>query len=353
MRPDSCGSRQLRCYPQRVSSRTFRSILLAAGLVLASLLACRPAAPVFEAEYHVFGTQVQVSLAIHDDALAHQAFTELQQLFQNLHQSLHAWEPSELTRLNQAIAAGQSFAASPELIGLIHTSQWLEQATGGRFNPAVGALVSAWGFHTSDYPVTSPPPDKAFLSAWSGSVPSTRSLTIDQGQVSSRDPRVQLDFGAIAKGHAVDRAIELLQGLGIDHAMVNAGGDLRAMGQRHHRPWRVAVQNPVDGDLVTVINLDDGRAVFTSGGQYRYRQTGPGEPRWPHVLNPETGLPATASAAVTVVAESGVVADAWATALFVATRDGDPQLAGLHRVIRIDSDGIVHDSARSSGATDE
>ena len=337
------------CYSSKVLQKAHLRALIPISLLLISLLACRPDASVYQAEYHVFGTQVHVSLAIEDRELADTAFTELQQLFQGLHHQLHAWEPSELTRLNQAIADGNSFSASPEILELISSSQALEDATGGRFNPAVGELVSEWGFHTSDFPVTSPPPGESFLQNWAASVPSTASLEIQENQIDSRDPRVQLDFGAIAKGYAVDRAIEMLQDLGIGNALVNAGGDLRAIGSNHQRPWRVAVQNPVTGELITVIEAEGDSAVFTSGGQHRYRQPDPDEPRWPHVLDPATGYPATASAAVTVVAETGLVADAWATALFVEFQSDDLQNPALHRVIRVDSDGNVLDSARRPG----
>lgn len=324
-------------------SRCSIARLVTTSLLLAGLLACRAEPSVFEAEYHVFGTQVSVSLAMEDEALANRAFTDLQQLFQGLHHQLHAWEPSELTRLNSAIALGQPFSTSDELRTLIQASQALETRTGGRFNAAVGALVSAWGFHTSDYPVVTPAPEKAFLRRWSTSVPSSMSLHADGNPVRSEDVRVQLDFGGLAKGYAVDRAVALLQSLGIEDAMINAGGDLRAVGQRHDRPWRIAVMHPVSHELMTVIEGDGNTAVFTSGGQYRYRETGPGMPRWPHILDPKSGYPADGSAAVTVVAEDGMTADAWATALFVELLPGDRQQAGLQRVIQVRTDGEVVD----------
>jgi thiamine biosynthesis lipoprotein len=115
------------------------------------LVAACQKASLHQAEYFVFGTLVQVSIAEIDQTRAETAFTELQLAFQEMHQDWHAWEPGELTAINQGLAKGEWVAANSDIIQLIEYSQQVENLTQGKFNAAIGRLVSLWGFHTSEY----------------------------------------------------------------------------------------------------------------------------------------------------------------------------------------------------------
>ncbi len=99
---------------------------------------------------------------------------------------------------------------------------------------------------------------------------------------------MQLDFGGIAKGYAVDLAVARLRELGIGSAIVNAGGDLRAFGRHGDRPWRVAVRKPGGGTIGTLEVRQD-EAMFTSGNYERFRQDE--QERYPHILDPRSGWP--------------------------------------------------------------
>jgi thiamine biosynthesis lipoprotein len=317
------------------------AILMAGWLCLSLLYACQRDEE-YSAELFVFGTIVEVKLWGASSEQASQAFAELQQMFQGMHQNWHAWEPGRLVDINQAFANGQVVEADQDIVNMVRQSQLIEKLSDGRFNPAIGALIRLWGFHTSDYPIIGPPPDQADIDAILRQQPSSRQIHIDGLMLSSDNPLVQLDFGGIAKGYAVDLAIRYLQEKGISNAIVNAGGDLRATGRHGDRPWRVAVRKPGGGIIGSVEVVGD-EALFTSGNYERFRQDS--QERYPHILDPRTGWPVEHVASVTVITREGIVADAAATALVVAGLDDWPAVAramGLNQVLVVDESGKVY-----------
>ena len=316
---------------------------LLAVLALAALLvtACRDEPASRHAEFYVFGTLTGVTLWDVDEAQAQQAFAQLQETFQRMHRDWHAWQPGELVRINDAFARGEAAITSEDIVELVRRSQELERLTGSRFNPAIGALIALWGFHTSDYPIIGPPPEADEIEALLAARPSTLDIRIDGLQLTSDNPAVQLDFGAVAKGYAIDIACAQLRELGIENAIVNAGGDLRVIGSHGDRPWRIAVRAP-GGGIVGSLETGRDEAIFTSGNYERFRQEE--TRRYPHILDPRSGWPVEDLASVTVIADEGLLADAAATALIVAGRSGWREVAhslGLDQVLMIDDSGKV------------
>lgn len=293
------------------------------------------------AEFFVFGTVLDVVAWTDDSARAGEAFGNLREAFQLMHRDWHAWEPGKLTRINEAFASGRAVTADPSLIELTRLSQEMERRTDGRFNAAVGALVGLWGFHSSEFPIEGPPPAMQAIAEIVSRQPSTLDIRIEGQVMSSANDAVQLDFGGIAKGYAVDRACALLKEWGLENAIVNAGGDLRAIGRHGERPWRIAVRNP-SGGVVGSLETAGDEAIFTSGNYERFRRD-QGR-RYPHILDPRTGWPVEGLASVTVIAADGAFADAAATALIVAGSDQWVTVArslGLDEVLLVDESGTV------------
>ena len=312
-----------------------------AGLLLSG---CRDS-HVQTAEFFVFGTIVEVAVADAEPETTEQAFGEIQAQLQAAHRNWHAWEPGMLTTINAAFAHGETAKADGDLVAMLRMSQEAETLSKGRFNPAIGRLIELWGFHTSDYPIFGPAPDAAEIAALVARAPSTHDIVIAGDQLSSANAAVQLDFGAIAEGYAVDRAFEVLKKLGIDNAIVNVGGDLRAMGSKGSHPWRVAIRDPFgngkDGrseGILGGIEIKGDEAVFTSGNYHRYRETADRR-RYAHILDPHTGWPAEELVAVTLIATQGWKADAAATSLVVAGLSGWVEVAkafGIDQVLVVD-----------------
>lgn len=316
------------------------ALLVMICLLLAA--ACQRAPQVHKAEFFVFGTIMDVSIQGVDGSAAARAFRELQQDFQTWHRDWHAWEPGLLTRVNEDFAAGRTALADESIVAMVRRSQEMETATGGRFNPAVGALIGLWGFHTSEYPIEGPPPSPDAIRTLVARRPSTLDIHIDGLHLTSSNPAVQLDFGGIAKGYAIDRACEKLRSLGIRNMVVNAGGDLRAVGDHGDRPWRIGIRDPGGGGVIGSLQTGPDEAIFTSGNYERYRENA--TERYPHILDPRSGWPVSGLSSATVITREGVVADAAATALVVAGAGEWADVAhglGLDQVLMVDETGTV------------
>ena len=154
---------------------------------------------------------------------------------------------------------------------------------------------------------------------------------------------VQLDFGAIGKGYGIDLAIEHLKEMGIRNAIVNSGGDLRAIGSRGGHPWRIAIRSPSGSGTLGFLYISGDESVFTSG-DYERNYLWKGE-LYHHIIDPRTGYPARGTRSVTVIHNNATVADAAATALFVAGPKDWHRIAtqmGIKYVLLIDSNNVVH-----------
>jgi len=326
-----------------LTSYMSRSILkIFALLACLCLVACAEKPGEQKAEFFIFGTVMEVTIWGAGDAQAQRAFASLQSQFQEMHHEWHAWEPGPLTEINQAFASGLPAQASHSIVEMIRQSQLIEEQSGGRFNPASGALVRLWGFHTSDYPIEGPPPGQPKIDALVARSPSSLDIRLNDLTMTSTNPAVQLDFGGIAKGYAIDIACDTLKNLGIDNAIVNAGGDLRAFGSHGDRPWRIAVRDPAGG-IIAALEAGQDEAIFTSGNYERFRQDN--QIRYPHILDPRTGWPVKDLASVTVITREGWLADAAATALIVAGLDDWVEVArslGLDQVLLVDETGKAY-----------
>lgn len=318
---------------------------LAAMLVAAALAAFagpgRAEQPHKETLY-VFGTLVEITIRGVPEERAREAVSAIEADFRRLERHWHAWKPGELARLNAAIAEGRDFEASDLLLPLIRRSQDLAARSDGLFNPAIGALVALWGFHSDELP-TGALPNFGEIRRLVARHPRMRDITIQGRTVRCDNPSVQLDFGAVGKGAALDRAIDLLRASGIRHAVINAGGDLNTLGDAGGRPWRIGIRHPRHWGVIATLEVQGGEAVYTSGNYERFREHE--GVRYAHIIDPRDGMPVRHIVSATVVAREGIVADAAATALAVAGPEDWPRIArrmGIRHALLVDEDGVVY-----------
>lgn len=315
--------------------------LLISALLTAALVGCRGATPVYTTRFPAFGNLVDLSIVGADRAQAERASELIEQDFAFMHRAWHAWEPGPLGRANKLFAGKDAFAAPPSVLPLIRKSREYANQSDNLFNPTIGHLIELWGFHT-DSPECRPPPDRARIERLVTADPQMSALHLDGLLARSDNPAIKLDFGAIAKGYGIDLAVEHLRELGITNAMVNAGGDMRAIGDRSGQPWRVAIRRP-SGGVLGVIMVSGDESLFTSGD---YDRNFIYEGRtYHHIIDPRTGYPADGTRSVTVAHADATTADAAATALFVAGPSGWHQVAqrmGIGYVLLVDSEGTVH-----------
>jgi thiamine biosynthesis lipoprotein len=310
--------------------RTLRRAGTLLAAVLLGLAGCQRSEPPRRETLHAFGTSVEIELRDATPEQAQSALAEITELLSQREREWHAWEASELTRINAELASGKAAKAPDSVLALIERALPLVAASDGLFDPAVGGLVGAWGFHTSSYPVLTPPPGDDWLAQWRRHRPSLSQLTVTGSELRSSNPRLQLDFGAVAEGVAAEEVMALLVRHRIRHALVSLGGDVVALGDGDGAPWQVGLRDPFGGMLGGVA-LADGEAFFSTGNYSKFRESPTGA-RWSHILDPRTGRPARGAAAVAVLHADPVLADAAATALFVAGPAGFERLARAMRL---------------------
>lgn len=325
-----------------MSATRGRAIAVVAILLVLGVIFLRAREPVTRARWLVFGSLTSVELRGVDAALAAALVDRLQRLTREREDQWHPWRESELTRLNAALAQGGSAVAPRPLLDLIAASRPLVARSHGLFDPGAGALIEAWGFHTSDWPARSAAPDEAFLGAWRADPPSLAHIVVDGDRVSATRRDVKLDFNAIAEGAAAREMAELLRGEGARDALIDMGGDVYAIGQAGTRAWRVAIADPHGGELGEVA-LGDGEGLFVSGAYSKYRQDGPH--RRAHVVDPRSGAPVEDALTSAVVHTDPLLADAAATALLAAGADEWVAVArdlGVDCALLVTADGVMH-----------
>lgn len=266
------------------------------------------------------GTRWSVTCDVPPGTDAHALEQALAAAVQQVDAQMSPWlAGSDLNRLNHA-APGAWVALPPEILEVLACALDICRLSGGAFDPAVGALVDAWGFGAAR-----DAPDAAAIRAAAAVAgaprpPTHQALEIDRaaGRARKHAP-LQLDLCGIAKGYGVDRMADVLRQHAVEHALVALDGELRAVGaQASGQPWAVAVESPQAGRRAVhgVVDLQD-LAVATSGDYRRYLQVG--SERLAHTMDARRTAPVRNEvASVTVLARQCMHADAWATALLVA-----------------------------------
>lgn len=219
---------------------------------------------------------------------------------------------SNVCRINE-MAGIKPVRVDEDVFAMLEMARHYHDLTDGAFDVTIGPVMSLWGFGGKEPRVPGDDEIKASL----GSV-NNDNMRLDAQALSVflEKNGMILDLGAVAKGYATEKAVQVLKKHGIKKALIDAGGTIRVIGNNvGNTPWKIGIKNPVSmGDIVAVLSLTDMAAV-TSGDYYRYFEA-KGR-RWNHIIDPRTGYPATANKSVTVVADSAAFADVLSTALFV------------------------------------
>ena len=279
----------------------------------------------------IFGTQW--SLIYHG---AYESVTEekveeaLFEAFSVVDDSMNHYLPSStLSELNR-LPAMEVMEVDWDFALVFNTALDIYCATDGAYDPSVSPLINLWGFGPEG--VTKRPTDEEIAAvepfvgldefAWDLS---TRGFV-------KRDTKAALDFSSIAKGYAVDIAADSLDDLGLEHFMLEVGGEIQVRGRSPRGDaWRLAVERPTPGShgqIFTAIEVED-IGVATSGDYRNFFEDG--GRRFSHLIDPRTGYPIEHDlVSATVVHPSTMIADAWATALMVVGTEEALRLADVH-----------------------
>ncbi|KZE34853.1 thiamine biosynthesis lipoprotein [Crenobacter luteus] len=314
------------------------------------LAGCSRAPEPYRQESYAFGTRVELAIAGVPEASARRAAALVLADLDHLHRALHPWQAgSPLVAVNAALAAGRPARVGPEIAELVALSQDYARRADGLFDPAIGALVQLWGFHADTYAPAAPPPAK--LAELVAARPRMSDVTLAGDTLASANPAVQLDFGGIAKGWALDRARDTLKQAGVASALVNIGGNVLAVGRKPDGArWTVGLMAPRGAGAMATLALEDGEAVGTSGDYQRYFELA--GRRHCHLIDPRDGGTDCALQAATVVAPPGARAGAISDAASKPVYFAGPARAlhyarrfGVRDVLLVDGRGAVWLSA--------
>lgn len=288
-------------------------------------------------EQRIMGTSVRAEIWHPEDAQARAAVNAVMREMRRIDALMSPYKPdSELSRINSE-AAERAVPMGKELRVLIQRSLEISRLTDGAFDITYASVGRFY-----DYRNKVKPNERVIAAA----LPAVdfRYVLIDEeaSTVSFAHAGVKLDLGGIAKGYAVDNALEILRKLGVRHALVSAGGDTGILGNRFDRPWMVAIQDPRKRDaVVAMLPLQD-EALSTSGDYERYFEHD--GRRYHHILNPIDGKPAGLVRSVSILGPNVTTTDALSTSVFVLGVDKGmtliDSLPGIEAII-VDQQGAL------------
>jgi FAD:protein FMN transferase len=291
------------------------------------LVSCSPKEPLYNTQTYVFGTLVDISIYGETDERAQTVANAIIHQYNELHHRLHAWQPSELSVINQAFASSTPITVKPDIANMIADITALSEQSKGAFNPAIGQLIKLWGFQSDTFV-----PHKIEaknIEALVAKNPSMSNIMINGNQIHSINPTVQLDLGGYAKGYALDIGLAYLKQQHIQNALINIGGNIIARGQHGKNPWRVGIQHPRQPNAIATVALPSGWAIGTSGDYQRFFELD--GKRYCHVINPSTGYPVQGMQSVTVLIppqpNAGVLSDVTSKPIFIAKTDAQVDAA--------------------------
>ena len=285
-------------------------------------------------------TLVRIEVFDKDREKAHKAIDMAFSEFEHLDQTFSHYLPnSEVSGINQNAGRNPSLV-SDDVFAVLQRSIHFSKISKGTFDVTVGAISQLWDF-TGEEPKI---PDRDTIEENLEHVGYEKIRIDDEQHVVLSDSGMAIDFGGIAKGYAVDRAIHILKERGVTSSLVDAGGDIGLLGSKPNgEPWRIGIQHPRDmRKMIAVLEIDSGN-VATSGDYERFfHQDGR---RYHHILDPKTGWPAQGCMSATVLTNTAMDADMLATSIFVlgpdeglAFIDSLPEVEGI---ILFEEDGRI------------
>ena len=259
---------------------------------------------------------------------------------------------SELSRLNSH-QSEEPFPISADTAKVLRLALEIAQKTNDAYDPTVGPLVNLWRFGPEDRPEKVPSDEE--IAAAKARVGRDKIKIVElpdsplQYAIVKSDPNVYIDLSSVAKGFGVDCVAELLIQSGYKNFLVDVGGELRSCGKNiADKDWSVGINSPVmtDNALAKTVSLSD-KAIATSGDYLNFYELD--GVRYSHIIDTQTGRPIThKTASVSVIDDSCMTADAWATALLALGAEQGKPLAkenGLHVIFLVrDGDEFVVES---------
>jgi thiamine biosynthesis lipoprotein len=308
-------------------TRGRRFVLIAMVAAGACLARADDAAIRYEASHESMGTVFTVAAYGRNQAFLSEVVNEVFEEFDRLDEQMSNYKPeSELSVINRQ-AAQHEMIVEPRLFGLIQYSLRASQESGGAFDITVGPLMKHWGFFRGQGRLPGPAEISHVLKTVGYQhvhlAPERRGIWFDVSGV-------EIDLGGIAKGYAVDQAVEILRSDGITAALVSSGtSSIYALGSPPgERGWKVTVRDPFEaGKAADVFRLQN-FALSTSGNYEKFFKIG--GKTYCHVMDPHTGWPVENMLSTVAVAPTGTESEALTKIFFVGGVEKSRQYLASH-----------------------
>ncbi len=281
--------------------------LLVVGTVL--IIRQQQAIPYQKNTDFIFGTSYHITYQCDSDMAS-----EIKAELLKVDQSLSPFnEKSIITAVNQ----NKSVQLDSMFLDVYNLAEQISEETDGAFDITVAPLVNAWGFGFKNSTMPSPYQVDSLRQ-----IVGYQKVSLENGRIKKKDPRIMLDCSAIAKGYGCDVVAKFLRSRGIKNFMVEIGGEIVTSGLNPDRlPWKVGVTKPSEDslstshELQTILNVTD-MAMATSGNYRNFYYKG--GKKYAHTIDPKTGYPVQHNIlSATVIAKSCAGADAYATSFMV------------------------------------
>ncbi|AOT72760.1 FAD:protein FMN transferase [Geosporobacter ferrireducens] len=263
---------------------------------------------------YMLGTYLQISIWTEDQQKGKEVIAECFRRIQEIEQNMSVnIEDSEVTKINKN-AGIEQVAVSNDTAFVLGKAKEYAALTKGAYDPSIGPLVKLWGIETDHERV----PEKNEIDEALKYVNYNAIQIQDENKIKLADRGMFIDLGGIAKGYAADEVANILRKRGIQHAMVNLGGNVYALGNKiDGDDWKVGIQNPYEptGTHMGIVEINN-MTVVSSGNYERYFMKG--DIRYHHIIDPKTGYPAENGVISTVIiSNSSIDADALSTGIYV------------------------------------
>ncbi len=295
----------------------------------------------YEDSQGIMGTNIHVQVWAETDTKGAQALAAVMAEMERINQLMSPYiATSELSRINE-LAAQNPVVVSDEMFNLLSLSVGLSEETEGAFDITFASVGFLYDYRAGVKP------SQAQIDSYLDAINYRHiRLNADKKSVFFTHPKVKIDLGGIAKGHAVDNCLAILKGLGIEHALVTAGGDTGLLGDRRGRPWMVGIRDPRNKDREAIVLPLENTALSTSGDYERYfEQDGQ---RYHHILSPKEGKSAHQVQSVSIVGPRSTLNDGLSTAVFVLGVQKGIDLINKtagYEVIIVDNERKMHHSS--------
>jgi thiamine biosynthesis lipoprotein len=264
----------------------------------------------------IMGTRIFVELWAEDKdkQRGEQAIDAVMDEMRHIDETMSVYKPtSEVSKVN-ALAATQPVKISPELFKLLTTALEYSRITEGAFDITYASVGYMYDFRERKRPT-----EQQIQSALPAVNYQHVLLDAATSTVRFSQPGVRIDLGGIAKGYSVDCGIEILRKRGFTHALVNAGGDSRVLGDRFGKPWIIGIRHPDHPDqVITRVPLTD--SAFSTSGDYE-RYFDEDGVRYHHIIDPHTGHSASKVRSATIIAPTATRTDGLSKTAFVLGPD--------------------------------